>query len=165
MGDSNPVPHGCEDDLLARDDCGMAKVHNRDHIAVLRGRFTLLPPLPLSRNRSNSSFFLFPGVTSFPQSRALFSRRSLDTNTIVPTSYTSFPGVDSFPWNWTNTRSTCLFLLLPSLLKGRANSSFFSLGSFLFYSTRPRAISSFSKKTPLNRPEPLPREDHSFNTL
>ena len=48
----------------------MAKVHNRDHIAVLRGRFTLLPLLPLSRNRSNSSFSLFPGVDSFPQSRA-----------------------------------------------------------------------------------------------
>ena len=48
----------------------MAKVHNRDHIAVLRGRFTLLPLLPLSRNRSNSSFSLFLGVDSFPQSRA-----------------------------------------------------------------------------------------------
>ena len=49
----------------------MAKVHNRDHIAVLRGRFTLLPLLPLSRNRSNSSFFLFLGVTSLSQKTRL----------------------------------------------------------------------------------------------
>ena len=71
----------------------MAKVHNRDHIAVFRGRFTLLPLLPLSRNRSNSSF----SCIGFLPTLSSEIQGSLDTETIAPISYTFYPGVDSFP--------------------------------------------------------------------
>ena len=46
----------------------MAEVHNRSHIAVLRGRFTLLPLPPLLGNRINDSFLVISisGLDSFP---------------------------------------------------------------------------------------------------
>ena len=64
LGDSNPTPRGCEDDLLVR----MTAVWLRNSTAaMLQSYVAALPFFPcflFSRNRNNSSFFSSPGVNS-----------------------------------------------------------------------------------------------------